>query len=118
MSGLFGGAFRDMYVCVLGLTHVTQFTALNLSFDQGRASCSTLSVSMPRPGLCPSHGRRSRALSVAKARLTKELQDHRTVDNVPINDARRLKKEQRLAEIEELLQLPIKERVSRGLAEG
>ena len=61
---------------------------------------------------------RSRSLSVAKVRLAKELKENRTVDNVPLSDAMRLKKQQRVAEIEEILKLPLKERVSRGLAEG
>ena len=51
-------------------------------------------------------------------RLAKELKENRTVDNVPLSDAMRLKKQQRVAEIEEILKLPLKERVSRGLAEG
>ena len=61
---------------------------------------------------------RSRVLSVAKVRLAKELEENRTVNNVPLSDAMRLKKQQRVAEIEEILKLPLKERVSRGLAEG
>ena len=61
---------------------------------------------------------RSRSLSVAKVRLAKELRENRTVDNVPLSDEMRLKKQQRVAEIEEVLKLPLKERVSRGLAEG
>ena len=61
---------------------------------------------------------RSRSLSVAKVRLAKELKENRTVDNVPLSDEMRLKKQQRVAEIEEVLKLPLKERVSRGLAEG
>ena len=61
---------------------------------------------------------RSRSLSVAKVRLAKELKENRTVDNVPLSDARRLQKQQRLAEIEAVMNLPLKERVSRGLAEG
>ena len=58
------------------------------------------------------------SLASTKCRLLKELREGKTVDGVPLSDAGRLKKEQRLAEIEELLKVPLKERVSRGLAEG
>ena len=61
---------------------------------------------------------RSRSLSVAKVRLAKELRANMTIDNVPLSDEMRLKKQQRVAELEEILKLPVKERVSRGLAEG
>ena len=66
----------------------------------------------------PSHARRSRSLSVTKSRLTKELHENKTVHNVPLTEDCRIKKQERLAEIEELLKVPLKERVSRGLAEG
>ena len=84
---------------------------------------------MPQPALCPSHAPRSwslgpshaprsRSLSVTKTRFTKELRNNMTVDNVPLSEEMRIKKQEGLAKIEELLKMPVKERVSRGLAEG
>ena len=72
---------------------------------------------MPQSALFPSHARRSRSL-LEKSRLTKELHKNKTVTNVPLTEDCRIKKQERLAEIEELLKVPLKERVSRGLAEG
>ena len=45
-------------------------------------------------------------LSVAKNRLMKELQTGKTVNGVALTAETRQKKEERLAEIEELLKLP------------
>ena len=47
-----------------------------------------------------------------------ELRNNMTVDNVPLSEEMRIKKQEGLAKIEELLKMPVKERVSRGLAEG
>ena len=54
------------------------------------------------------------ALSVTKARLRKELLLGETVNGVALTAETRLKNEQRLGEIEELLKLPPKEFIMRS----
>ena len=54
------------------------------------------------------------SLSVTKTRLKKELLTGETVNGVALTAETRLKNEQRLGEIEELLKLPPKEFIMRS----